>query len=139
MNRLHLAASRPDQPAELGGELSDIFQTTVRAIAEVRAISAALLAPALDLLALTTALDWMVEQSREAFPIQFASELESIDGLLAANSEIQIYRIVQEALSNVIRHADASRGILETKRGPSGIRVSLYDNGCGFDPNSRLL
>jgi len=46
--------------------------------------------------------------------------------------EINLYRIVQEALNNVLKHAHASVVILQIKREQKAISVSLLDNGCGF-------
>jgi len=65
--------------------------------------------------------------------VKFSAELDNIDHLLAPEMEINMYRIVQEALNNVIKHAAASQVIVETKRGPNEITVSVFDDGRGFD------
>jgi signal transduction histidine kinase len=49
--------------------------------------------------------------------------------------EMTLYRILQEGLSNVIRHAGAKEAILEVRREEAGVRASLFDDGCGFDPH----
>jgi signal transduction histidine kinase len=54
--------------------------------------------------------------------------------LLGPDQEINLYRIVQEGLNNVIKHSQASQVILEIKREPASISISLFDNGRGFDP-----
>jgi signal transduction histidine kinase len=46
--------------------------------------------------------------------------------------EITLYRIVQEALNNVIRHARASRASIELQAGPERISCTIRDNGVGF-------
>ena len=56
---------------------------------------------------------------------------------LSEAASTAVYRLVQEGLTNVLRHARADRVRLVLGREPGGIRVELEDDGCGFDP--RLL
>ncbi len=53
---------------------------------------------------------------------------------LPADVHVAVYRITQEALNNVIRHAGASDAYVELRTGPSGMELSVRDNGRGFDP-----
>jgi signal transduction histidine kinase len=119
---------------EVARQLQEISATTSRTIREVRSISHALRPSALEQVGLTKALEWMVEQLAEASSSKFASELENIDGLLTPEMEINLYRIVQEALNNVLKHANASEVIVEVKKETEGILVSVFDNGQGFEP-----
>jgi signal transduction histidine kinase len=64
----------------------------------------------------------------------FASDLDEIDGLLGPDKEINLYRIIQEGLNNVIKHSQASQVIVEIKRQQTNISVSILDDGKGFDP-----
>lgn len=55
-------------------------------------------------------------------------------GLLEPNDEIEAYRIVQEALGNALRHAHASRIIVEVTRESDHLRLAVIDNGIGIEP-----
>jgi signal transduction histidine kinase len=132
-NRLAMAASRQADAAELTRQLDAATAATTRAIREVRAISHALRPAALDQVGLTKAIEWMVEQLGESASTKFATELDNIDGLLAPEMEMNLFRIIQEGLNNITRHAGAAQVILEVKREAAGLRVSLFDNGRGFE------
>jgi len=133
-NRVGLLAANTKHPSEIIRQLSEISKDATRAIADVRAISHALRPGALEQVGLTKAIESMIEQIAETSTTKFSTEIENIDDLLAPDIEINLYRIVQEALNNVMKHAQASRVIVEMRREPAGLRVSILDNGRGFDP-----
>ncbi len=133
-NRVGLLAADKRHPLEVARQLGEISQNASRAIADVRAISQALRPTALEQVGLTKAVEWMVEQVAGASTTKFSTELENIDGLLEPEKEISLYRVVQEALNNVLKHAQASQVIVEAKREKAELRASVFDNGRGFDP-----
>ena len=61
----------------------------------------------------------------------------SIGGRLPGPVETAMYRIVQEALTNVIKHAQATRAVVHLKRLPDALVCSVSDNGQGFDAKAR--
>ena len=132
-NRLALAAGRRADPDELARQLEAATAATSRAIGEVRAIARALRPVALDQIGLTKSLEWIVEQLGEGSATKFSTELDTIDGLLAPELEMTLFRIIQEGLTNITRHAQAKQVILEVKRETAALRVALWDDGCGFD------
>jgi signal transduction histidine kinase len=132
-NRLTLAVARQSDAAEHARQLEAAMAATTRAIGEVRAISHALRPAALDQVGLAKAIESMVEDLGEGSVTNFAVELDKIDGLLAPEMEMNLFRIIQEGLNNITRHAGAGQVILEVKREEPGLRVSLFDNGRGFD------
>ena len=132
-NRLAMAASRQADPAELNRQLDAATAATTRAIGELRTISHALRPAALEQVGLTKAIEWMVEQVGEGSATRFSAELDTIDGLLAPEMEMNLFRIIQEGLKNITQHAGAAQVILEVKREAAGLRISLFDNGCGFE------
>jgi len=50
------------------------------------------------------------------------------------DSEIHIYRIVQEAVTNILKHSSATEATVVVKKQPSTVSISIRDNGRGFDP-----
>lgn len=137
-NRLALASARQSDAAEHSRQLDAAAAATTRAISEVRAIAQALRPAVLDQAGLTKAIEWMVERLGEGSATQFAAELDPIDGLLAPEMETNLFRILQEGLNNITRHAGATRVILQVKREEAGLHVSLFDNGRGFEAEAML-
>ncbi len=60
------------------------------------------------------------------------------EGSHPADIQEALYRICQEALNNIAKHTKATRVEIELRHTPSGLKLLIRDNGCGFD-NSRLL
>lgn len=132
---------REDQGAlvEKAGAMSGLITNTVKT---VQRISSELRPVMLDELGLADAMDWQAKefQKRSGISCDFAVELESNDIDRCISSAL--YRIFQEALTNVLRHAGATRveGHLAEKRGR--IVLMVRDNGCGItrhqisDPHS---
>lgn len=82
---------------------------------------------------LTAALQRMAEDFSKHNPFDVSVSIDKVDDTLPLDAEISIYRILQEALSNIGRHADASRALLEVRNEGEGVRCSIEDNGVGFD------
>jgi signal transduction histidine kinase/ligand-binding sensor domain-containing protein len=135
--RTQLGSRQVSNPAQCAQQFEEIDDTVSRAIQEVRSISHALRPAELDQLGLTKAIEWMVENVSVASTARFASELENLDGLFSPEMEICLYRIIQEGLNNVVKHAAATEVILELKRDSNAVRFSLLDNGRGFLKTNR--
>lgn len=114
--------------------LSEISDTTSQAIEEVRRITRGLRPYQLDRLGLTQAIRTLVSQSAENTSVSFACKIEDMDGLLGKDSEIHVYRIIQEAVNNVVKHSGATEGTVVIKKRAAVISLSIRDNGKGFDP-----
>ena len=63
---------------------------------------------------------------------------DNIDRLLPKEIEIHVYRIIQEALSNVVRHASAKNVNVEVKKNAGSIEITVSDDGKGFDANGAM-
>jgi len=129
--RTQLGSRETSNPAQCAQQFKEIDDTVSRAIREVRAISHALRPAELDQLGLTKAIEWMVENVSATSAANFGSELENLDGVFSPEMEISLYRIIQEGLNNVVKHAAATQVILELKRESNTVRFSLLDNGRG--------
>ena len=63
----------------------------------------------------------------------------SLDGLIHKDLEINIYRILQESFSNVIKHAKASEINLEIIAKKAFLEITFKDNGSGYDQNANII
>jgi len=75
-----------------------------------------------------------VRKVSEGCPIELASHVDNIDGLFPKESEINIYRIVQEGINNVIKHSQATEAAVVLKVESGALRISIRDNGRGLSP-----
>jgi signal transduction histidine kinase len=124
----------------LGGEpgiqssMHEISAVTSQALEEVRRITHGLGPHQLDHLGLTRAIRALVDRASENSSLLFASRIENIDGLFERDAEIHIYRIVQEAVTNILKHSSATEATVVVKKQVAAVSISVRDNGRGFDP-----
>lgn len=119
--------------------LDEISEAASQSLAEIREISHNLRPYQLERLGLTNTLETMLRQIANASDIEFSYEVEPIDGLFAPEDEISIYRIVQEALNNILKHSEANEASVQIKRADGEIQMTITDDGRGFtvEPASR--
>ncbi|HEY0808588.1 MAG TPA: sensor histidine kinase [Longimicrobiales bacterium] len=135
--QLSLVKSVKDE--EVRGELlKEASQQAVSAMDEVYRVVQALRPPALELLGLRGAIEAHAVTLAETAGIAVDVIANDIKGALSPETEIATYRIVQEALSNVIRHSKATRAVVHLERAADGVVVSIEDNGVGFNPAATL-
>lgn len=103
-----------------------------RAIEDARTMSRLLRPPVLDDLGLDAALHWLARQIAEnaGLPVRVSG---SLDRRLDSQSETVLFRIAQEALTNVVKHAGATRAELHFRRVGDRVELRIRDNGRGFD------
>ena len=103
------------------------------AIEEVRGISRDLHPFQLQELGITKAIEMTLSQIDENTTLFISSEIDNIDNIFDKRQEINIFRIVQESLSNIIKHANAEASKVTLKRNLHSIILEIKDNGIGFD------
>jgi len=119
------------------GAFEEISAETTQAIQETREISYNLRPFQLDRLGLTKAVEGILRSVAAASGIQIASQLDNIDDIFAEDLRINFYRIVQESLNNMMRHAQATEAEVRIAREPERMILLIRDNGIGFAPASR--
>jgi signal transduction histidine kinase len=104
-------------------------------IRKLRELIAELRPAALDDLGLGPAIESLAKRQATIGSFSMAVELD-LDGRerLGRDTENAIYRIVQEALNNAVKHAGARSVRLRVRALPDRVRISVEDDGCGFDP-----
>jgi signal transduction histidine kinase len=118
--------------------LEESLQTVRRTLQQVRDLSLDLRPSLLDDLGLAPALRWYTDRQaqRAGFAVHFAADLP--ETRLHVDVETTCFRVVQEALTNVIRHAQAQRVSIELRQGQEGLELSIRDDGRGFDVERAL-
>ncbi|MRS03221.1 PAS domain S-box protein, partial [bacterium] len=114
--------------------LEEIRQLTRGALAEMRTLLVELRPNALVEVPLPTLLRQLTEAliGRSRMNIQLNTEGER---KLPAEVQVSLYRLAQEALNNVVKHAKASQAVITLRLGES-VRLTVEDNGVGFDPST---
>jgi signal transduction histidine kinase len=125
-----IAAQQKDP--ELLEQFEWIVSSATQSIEEVREIAQNLRPYHLDRLGLTKALEVMLEKVAATTRIRFVSELVPLDDLFSKEDAITLYRVVQESLNNVIKHAEASEVHVSVERLTDSVTLTVRDNGRGF-------
>ena len=126
-------ASRGDDVESAAEQLDEIAATARDAIDEVRQIAYNLRPYHLDRLGLPQAIEEMVARVSASSPIAIDVDVAALDGAVSSDNAINCYRIVQECLSNVVRHAHATTASIRAVVDGQDIRLTIADNGTGFD------
>ncbi len=113
-------------------EVRDLVRSTLQ---DVRRLAVELRPTALDDFGLVAALERLTENFAEqtGISIEFAPNLPG-DVRLPAEVETALYRIVQESLTNVVKHARANRVSIVLTRKPDSVSIVVEDDGIGFEP-----
>jgi signal transduction histidine kinase len=112
-----------------------------REIENLRAIITELRPAALDELGLRPAIEGLLDRHREQGDFEIAGELDlpraAVSGeRLEGDLETTIYRLIQEALTNVAKHARASKVRVSVTESDGELSVEVRDDGVGFDPDT---
>jgi len=133
--KLDLEAIERGMPADCG-ELKETTLSMRRSLdqvsAKIQQIASNLRPPLLDNLGLTAAIEWQVNELRKRSGTEFFVMLnEAADGLDRKMSTV-VMRIVQEALTNVVRHARATEVTISLCKREKDLFLEISDNGCGI-------
>jgi signal transduction histidine kinase/ligand-binding sensor domain-containing protein len=128
------SALPPDHEAR--APMGDISEAASQALAEVREISYNLGPFQLERIGLAQMVADLADKVSRASGIRVTSDLALLDGRLSADRQIAAFRVIQEALNNVIKHSGATAVAIMMQIDPEGVRIGMHDNGRGFDPTA---
>ena len=114
--------------------VTSVRELVVSTLQDVRRLAVELRPTALDDFGLAAALERLADGFREQTGIEVDIAAQLGDGRLPEEVETTLYRIVQEALTNVIKHAEASRVSILLTRANGAVIAVVEDDGGGFDP-----
>ncbi|HEX2166925.1 MAG TPA: sensor histidine kinase, partial [Longimicrobiales bacterium] len=99
---------------------------------EIRRIARGLRPPALDILGLSPAIESHARSVAGTSGLHIETNVAEVEDMLSADTELALYRIVQEALSNVARHSGATSARVDLEVTREAVQVVVSDNGRGF-------
>ena len=134
-NKAFQALNCPGVSADVADHLNAISQFATETIAEVRDLVRNLRPVLIQQLGLTDSLRELLDRVRQSCSIRLEVRIENVEDLIRGSSATQLYRIVQEALSNLIKHSGADSADFRLERDIHCVRLRLSDNGAGFDVN----
>lgn len=120
-------------------QLQEIAEASAHAIEEVREAIFDLRPPQLDRLGLSRAISDLLDRAADAHGWQLTTHLDELEGLFAKEAENSLYRIIQEGMNNIGKHAAATHVAVSIHRQTQGIELAILDNGKGFLINATLL
>ena len=137
--KVELACAEHSLPPSAHPErlLATARSLTEGALHTVRDLSRLLHPSVLDDIGLPAAVEAYVREFRKRQPISLEFAADGLDQRLGRGTETAAYRIVQEALTNITRHANASTGRIRMSRTGDTLLLSIEDDGVGFDPEAQ--
>jgi two-component system sensor histidine kinase UhpB len=126
------AEHRAQRSGEEHPEFAELAATVQQSLADVRRVSLELRPPALDELGLVNGLISLCARVEQESGMHVRRELEGPRLDLSPDVELAVYRIAQEALTNAMRHSEASEVDVSLARSDDELVLSVRDNGRGF-------
>ena len=132
------ATSAGASPSPAQADLDQALEIATQALADTRELSRLLRPAVLDDLGLEPALRWLARSVGERMGLAVELRAQGLDERLDPELETLVFRVVQEALTNVVKHAGTAAAVVEVERAPGRLRVSISDAGRGFDADAAL-
>jgi len=111
----------------------ELLQLSQDTLEEVRTVAKGLLPPALANLGITGAIQQLIYTFDEKFNIIFTLEMDAIDDCFEKQQNVNLYRFVQEAMTNLVKHSRATEVWIEIIKRTDCVKLLIMDNGIGFD------
>lgn len=131
--KLNLDAMRLRVGADHAGEIDDSLRIVADILQQVRSLSLDLRPPQLDDLGLAAAVRWYIDRKAAAAGLKVRFQSGMLPDRLHPDIETACFRIAQEAMTNVLRHAEARNVWVDVRRNGDQLHLSLGDDGRGFD------
>jgi signal transduction histidine kinase len=138
-NWARLAIDALGSPERARPPLDVIADTAAQSLREIRTMTRALQPYEIEHVGSAAAIQAMLTRVGESSKIAIAADIQDLGEGLPPEAGINLYRIVQETVSNIVKHAQATEARVTLRRGPRGIELSVSDNGRGLSqpPNGR--
>ena len=135
-NRALIGGEAANGDGRVTHQFHEIAASATAGIQEVRDIAYDLRPVHLDTLGLTSTIEDMVERVGHTSSTVFAADIRDVDGVLSPQAEINLYRILQESVNNISKHARASHARIAIRGDRHELRITIDDDGDGFTPDA---
>jgi signal transduction histidine kinase len=124
----------PRDPNVAREQVGNLKNLSIRAITEMRQLVADLRPPQLDDLGLVPALHWLAEEWRGRLPLDAHVQVEGHRRRLTPEMETELFRIAQEGITNIAKHARAQRASIRLTFDTDSVTLLVEDDGVGMTP-----
>lgn len=131
--KINLEILKRKLPSDLIPYIEESISLIDKSIEQIRDISLNLRPSLLDNLGLKSALRWYIEKQKEKSGIDIEYILDFEEESFSSDHSIVIFRIIQESLTNIIRHSKAKRVLLNIKENDEELVINIIDDGIGID------
>ncbi|OGK02671.1 MAG: hypothetical protein A2350_07145 [Candidatus Raymondbacteria bacterium RifOxyB12_full_50_8] len=131
-----LSETAADDPDSIKGSVHDLHVLTAAAVSELSHLVSDLRPSQLDHLGLAAALRSLVKDYQKRFDLEVDLKFAGQRRRLDADLELALFRIAQESLTNVVRHAQVKQVQVQLCFAPEKIELCIIDNGVGFLPEA---
>jgi signal transduction histidine kinase len=121
------------EAGDVAARVADSVEMARLALSEIRELSRLLRPPVLDDLGLPTALSWLVRTLEQRTGLRVELTVAGLGERLDPDLETLVFRLVQEALTNVLRHAGVDRAEVAVQQSAGVLHLKVADRGRGFD------
>lgn len=131
-SQAQLSLGEPANPPATAARLKEIADTARQAVQQARRMAHNLRPGLIEELGFTKAVRASADKAAQASGVSLSVSLEDVDGLFPAEFEVNLFRITQECLNNILKHANASEARITMVQSSNRLRLVIEDNGCGF-------
>jgi signal transduction histidine kinase len=135
--RIESLGGVPGVPADVAVGLGEVRRQALDAAGRVRSLARNLRPPTLDRLGLVAALTSLIADLEDEDALDVRFEVTGAEMRVAPELELAAFRLIQEALRNIVRHAHTDKCTVCVDFHPDELRLRVVDHGSGFDPKSQ--
>ena len=135
LNLSNLDSNIPNQTVEQKSAMQNALSLVDDSVKEVRAVSHNMMPNTLIKLGLASAVREFITKLGNAPTLKAELEIVGLDARLDNQIETVLYRVIQEIINNIIKHANASQISMQLIRHDNELNIIIEDNGIGFDTN----
>ena len=124
-------------PDQVAGKLEELQDLAQNALTEMRALITQLRPLSISTDGLYAVLGKHIKEFSQRSELNISLEIPEEDTWLVCNQEQEVFRIVQEALNNISKHAQAKQALIKFEQTPTLLTITISDDGQGFDLNEK--
>lgn len=136
-NQAHMAMQKAGDAVQMVERMQKVKDITLEVLEEIRQLSRNLRPVQLERSGLSSTVRDMLLQMEEASAVHMNTIIDDLDGLFAPEAEINVYRILQESMNNVHKHAHAKEVSVKIRRSRGDVLMYIEDDGRGFEPERK--